>query len=85
MMVLPPQFEGVGFLLNDFAVVRGKGGWGMLTYDTNLKCDLIMHDGEDVAFRHRNVNTKVRLVLPAEIPSEKCDFTVGNGCKLGKI
>ncbi len=85
--VLPAQFERVGLLLNDFAVVRSNGKWGMLTYDTTLTYRLVMHEGKDIAFRHREVVTAIRLVLPSVISADKCRFDVGEqfGCVLDKI
>ncbi len=86
-VVLPYQFEDVGFLLNDFAVVRSRGKWGMLTYDQSLNYRLIMHEGKDIAFRHRDVITTIRLELPPIISADKCRFDVGEqyGCIIDKI
>ncbi len=76
MVVLPSQFEEVGLLLNDFAVVRSKGKWGMLTFDKDLHYRLIMHEGKNIAFRHRDVITTIRLELPPIISADKCRFDV---------
>ena len=86
-VVLPFQFEDVGFLLNDFAVVRSKGKWGMLTYNKNLNYRLIMHEGKAIAFRHRDVITTIRLELPSIISADKCRFDIGEqfGCIIDKI
>lgn len=86
-IVLPVQFDEVGFFINDFAVVRTDGKWGMLTFDPDLKFRLIMHNGKDIAFRHKDVTTTIKLELPAVISAEKCRFDIDerHGCIIDKI
>ena len=85
--VLPEQFDEIGFCLNDFAVVRIDDKWGMLTFDPNLKYRLIMHNGKDIAFRHKDVATSIKLELPVIISADKCRFDVDekHGCIIDKI
>ena len=85
--VLPAQFDEVGLCLNDFAVVRMKNKWGMLTYDESLKYRLIMHSGKNIAFRHKDVATTIKLELPPIISADKCRFDVEekSGCVIDKI
>ena len=85
--ILPVQFDEVGFCLNDFAVVRIDNKWGMLAYDPNLKYRLIMHNGKDIAFRHKDVATTVKLELPVVISADKCRFDIDEkyGCIIDKI
>ena len=85
--VLPEQFDEIGFCLNDFAVVRIDDKWGMLTIDPNLKYRLIMHNGKDIAFRHKDVATTIKLELPVIISADKCRFDVDekHGCIIDKI
>ena len=85
--VLPEQFDEIGFCLNDFAVVRIDDKWGMLTFDPNLKYRLIMHNGKDIAFRHKDVATTIKLELPVIISADKCRFDVEekHGCIIDKI
>ena len=85
--VLPAQFDEIGFCLNDFAVVRIDDKWGMLTFDPNLKYRLIMHNGKDIAFRHKDVATTIKLELPVIISADKCRFDVDekHGCIIDKI
>lgn len=85
--VLPEQFDEIGFCLNDFAVVRIDDKWGMLTFDPNLKYRLIMHNGKDIAFRHKDVATTIKLELPVIISADKCRFDVDekHGCIIDKI
>jgi len=85
--ILPVQFDEVGFCLDDFAVVRIDDKWGMLKYDSNLKYRLIMHNGKDIAFRHRDVETTIKLELPAIISADKCRFDIEekHGCTIDKI
>lgn len=86
-IILPAQFNEIGFCLNDFAVVRIDDKWGMLTYDPNLKYRLIMHHGKDIAFRHKDVETTIKLELPAIISADKCRFDIDekHGCIIDKI
>ena len=85
--ILPVQFDEVGFCLNDFAVVRIDNKWGMLAYDPNLKYRLIIHNGKDIAFRHKDVATTVKLELPVVISADKCRFDIDEkyGCIIDKI
>lgn len=85
--VLPSQFDEVGFCVNDFAIVRMNDKWGMLTYDPSLKYRLIMHNGKDIAFRHKDVATTIKLELPAIISADKCRFDIDEiyGCTIDKI
>mgnify|MGYP003293621150 CR=1 FL=1 len=58
-ITLPAQFDEVAFCLNNFAVVCVNDKWGMLLYDKALKYKLIMHNGKDIAFRHKDVTTTI--------------------------
>ena len=86
-IVLPVQFDEVGFFINDFAVVCADDKWGMLTFDPDLRFRLIMHNGKDIAFRHKDVTTTIKLELPAVISAEKCRFDIDerHGCIIDKI
>ena len=61
--------------------------WGMLTFDPNLKYRLIMHNGKDIAFRHKDVATTIKLELPVIISADKCRFDIDekHGCIIDKI
>lgn len=85
--ILPAQFEETGILMNNFATVKSNGKWGMLHYDKNLRFRLIMHDGKDIAFRHKDVSTKIKLELPSIISADKCRFDIDPkyGCTIDKI
>lgn len=85
--VLPEQFNEVGFCINDLAVVRNGHKWGMLKFDPSLKYRLIMHNGKDIAFRHKDVTTTIKLELPVIISAEKCRFDIDKkyGCIIDKI
>ena len=84
---LPEQFDEVGVIYNDFAVVRIGNKWGMLTYDKSLKYEFELNDKNKIAFRHKIFKTKIRLKLPEIISSTKCDFYVEKeyGCEIDKI
>ena len=86
-ITLPAQFDEVAFCLNNFAVVCVNDKWGMLVYDKALKYKLIMHNGKDIAFRHKDVTTTIKLELPAIISADKCRFDMAEniGCTIDKI
>ena len=46
-----------------------------------------MHDGKDIAFRHKDVRTTIKLELPSIISADKCRFDVNPkyGCTIDKI
>ncbi len=78
--LLPPQFEEIGICVNDFAAVLYEGKWGMITFEDDRDFRITLNDGMDIAFRHEEFKTKLKLDLPASLPSEKCRFTVPEGC-----
>ncbi|HJC52607.1 MAG TPA: WG repeat-containing protein [Candidatus Alistipes merdavium] len=86
-VILPAQFEKIGLCINKLAAARHNGKWGMLTYDSDLKYRLIIHDGKDIAFRHKDVGTTIKLELPPIISADKCRFDVGPeyGCTIDKM
>lgn len=86
-IVLPEQFDDTGIFVNDFAVVKKGNHWGMLTFDESLKFRLQMHNDKNIAFRHKEVATTVKLVLPPIISADKCKFVVDDkyGCTMDNI
>lgn len=85
--LLPPQFEAVAFCVNDYAVVRKDGKWGMIAVDKENNFNLRMNKGNDIAFRHHNFETTVRLDMPSYIASKTCRFNIDPkyGCTIDKI
>lgn len=85
--VLPPQFDEVGLCFNNFAIVRKSDKWGMLTFDKDIQFKFIMHEGKDIAFRHKDLATTVKLELPSSISADRCRFDIGKqyGCTIDKI
>lgn len=86
-VALPEQFDAIGIFVNDFAVVKKGDHWGMLTFDENLKFRLQMHNDKNIAFRHKEVTTTVKLILPSIISADKCKFVVDekHGCVMDNI
>ncbi len=84
-VILPPQFEELGLFLNDFATVRSNEKWGMLVYNNEQKYQLTINDGKDIAFRHHDFPTTIRLELPTEVSSNNCRFDAGGGCVINKM
>ena len=65
--ILPPQFECFG---ND-AFVKMSGKQGLIRISPNEKFLPVINGGKDICFRHRTVDTKVRIEMPAFVPSNK--------------
>lgn len=86
-VILPPQFDEVAFCFNQFAVVRKNNRWGMVVYDESLNYRLTMHQGKNISFRHREVQSDIKLELPAIINADKCRFAIHEkeGCVIDKI
>ncbi len=85
--ILPAQFDEVGLCLNELAAVRIGKKWGMLTYNPDVKYRFIMHNGKDIAFRHKDVATTIKLELPVDVSADKCRFDIDkkHGCTIDKI
>lgn len=86
-VVLPPQFEDYGFAVGNYAAVCLDGKWGLLVYDEHLPYRLLLNDGNDVGFRHKNRVVPVRLELPSVISADKCRFDLDpqHGCSVDKL
>lgn len=86
-VILPSQFDEVAFCFNNYFVVRQNGKWGMVYYDEALNFRLTMHGGKNISFRHKEVDSDVKLELPAMMSADKCRFAIDEkeGCAIDKI
>lgn len=76
--VLPPQFEAIYECFGNDVFVKMSGKQGLLRVNPNEKFFPVINGGKEICFRHRTVDTKVRIEMPAFVPSnhtfiESCD------------
>lgn len=74
--MLPPQFEFLLYCIDNKAVVRVGGKYGMLAVAKDEKFRLTMNKGNNIAFRHQKVETTVRVDMPAKISAEKANIVI---------
>ena len=83
---LPNQFEAIGLMYDNKAIVKKHGKWGLIEIDPDLNYSLKINKGEDIAFRHQKFETQIRLDLPAKISAKEAriDISEGTGCVIDK-
>ena len=85
--IIPAQFDKVYRCFNNNAFVKLGGKQGMLTVNENLGFNIVINNGNTIAFRHQQYETTIRIdMLPALNPS-KVDIEVDSrsGCFIDKI
>lgn len=82
--VLPPQFEDILVCIDDKAIVKLSGKYGMVKVIKDKTFRLSMNKGNDIPFRHRKYETVVRADLPVEISSENTRIEIDpkTGCEI---
>jgi len=76
MNMLPEQFDKVGVKYGNRAFVKLNGKWGVLEIMPNLKYELNLNRGEDIAFRHQKFETQIRLDLPPQISAKEARIDI---------
>lgn len=61
---LPAQFEEIGLLLGNDALVKSDGKYGVITVDTKNSCKYMLNDNLDIGFEHKAIKTNVKVVCP---------------------
>ena len=74
--VLPPQFDKVGTLIDDKAMVMLDGQWGLLRVHPNDKFEVILNKGNKIAFKHKTFEAPIRLCVPAVVPTNKTKLEI---------
>lgn len=69
--ILPPQFEAIYECFGNDAFVKISGKQGLLRLSQDEKFFAVINGGKDICFRHGTKDTKVRIEMPAFIPSNK--------------
>lgn len=84
--VLPQQFEEVGLMYDNRAFVKLHGKWGIIEIIPDLKYNLHINKGKDIAFRHQEFETHIRLDLPVGISAKnaRIDIPESSGCIIDK-
>ena len=62
--LLPAQFEEVGMLWGDDALVKSNGKYGVVSVDTKKSYRFMLNDNLDIGFEHKAVKTNVKIVCP---------------------
>lgn len=65
--LLPPQFEEITCLENDFAVVRSNGKYGVVTIDRYNNFTFRLNNNENIGFNHQYHIAKLAVWLPSYI------------------
>ncbi len=71
---LPCQFDQVGLKLDNNAIVKSNGKWGLIQIVPDANAHLRLNSGEEIAFRHQNFPTEICVDLPASFPAEGIDI-----------
>lgn len=84
--VLPPQFEQVGTLFDSRAFVKLEGKYGMLKILDGEHFSLTLNKGNDIAFRHKKFETKLRVDMSTSISSQMTSVEImpETGCNIDK-
>lgn len=69
--ILPPQFEALMTCFDNNAFVNFGGKCGMLAIEKDGEFKMRLGDGDDIGFRHKNLDTTVRIDAPTYILAEK--------------
>ena len=88
--VLPPQFDQIGMLFEDKAMVMLDGKWGLLRVFPNEKFEVSLNKGNKIAFKHKTFEAPIRLIVPAVVPTNKAKLDMlyddtnpdKNGCRI---
>ncbi len=66
---IPCQFESIGVRYGTKAFVKSKGKWGVLEFVPDIRFDIRLNNGEDIAFTHKDFPTQMRIDFPKSILS----------------
>ena len=61
---LPAQFEEIGMLWGNDALVKSDGKYGVISVDTKNSCKYMLNDNLDIGFEHKALKTNVKVVCP---------------------
>ena len=84
--ILPPQFEEVPMCIDERAMVKLNGKYGLLSIIDGVEFRLRMNKGDDIAFRHQKFETTIRADFPTSISADKVGLEIdpATGCDIDK-
>ena len=82
--LLPPQFEEITIVEDDFAVVRSNGKYGIITVDSANSFEFVIDKGHTIAFRHDTVSVELTVTLPKYISQNAIVESVSSDCSIDK-
>ena len=65
--LLPPQFEGITAVEDNFAIILKDGKYGIITVDPTANFEFNIEMGQTIAFRHQSEVVKLTAELPTYI------------------
>ncbi len=68
--LLPPQFEGITAVEDNFAIILKDGKYGIITVDPTTNFAFDIEKGQTIAFRHESSEVKLTAELPKYIPED---------------
>lgn len=81
--LLPPQFEEVVYIGEDFSIVKLHGKYGVITVDETATFRFMLNSQDDVGFMHKTCDVKLAVSMPTfvdektariESHSESCEL-----------
>lgn len=80
---LPPQFQKVLHLEDDFAIVQVNDKCGVLTIDENNRFVFKLNNNEHIGFNHQFHNTKLTALMPQYIKCSSATVSsLTEGCEI---
>ena len=81
-LLLPIQFDALELADDNYMYVNEDGKWGALYFDPDEKFEITLNDGKPIAFRHANLNTSVRIKMPASVPADRTELHSSERAKM---
>lgn len=65
--ILTAQFEKVGVLWGNEAIVMVNGKYGIVTVDPNKSCRFVLNDNMPIGFEHKTAITNIKSICPSNM------------------
>lgn len=80
---LPPQFDGISHLEDEFAIVAIGGKCGVITVDENNQFLFKLNNNENIGFNHRYFDAKLTALMPPYIKCASATIkSLTEGCEI---
>lgn len=81
--LLPPQFDKVTYVGNNFVIVRQKGKYGVITADGDADFHFTLNSGKDIDFRHNTHDVELMVDVPVFVDQDKAHVaSLSNDCRI---